>query len=67
VPHADPSRRPTVEARASGTAVVLATVMLGLADVLEPGPRRDLGAEVVDAENDEPELELTFGVLDPLV
>jgi hypothetical protein len=45
---------------------VLATVMLGLADVLEAKPPRDLGAEVVDAPADEPELELDFGPLDPL-
>ncbi len=58
--------RPIVEQRAPGHTAVLATVMLNLAEVLEPKPPRDLGAEVVDAEVDEPVLDLEFGPLDPL-
>lgn len=40
--------------------------MLGLAEVLEPRPPRDLGVEVQDAPTDEPDLELTFRHLAPL-
>jgi hypothetical protein len=54
------------EPRTSGPTVVLAAAMLGLAEVLEPKPPRDLGAEVVDAPTDEPLLDLDFGPLDPL-
>jgi hypothetical protein len=62
----DLSGRPIIEPRASGSAALLATVMLGLADVLEPKPPRDLGAEVVDAAVEPPDLDLSFGPLDPL-
>jgi hypothetical protein len=62
----DARSHPVGEPRASGTAGVLATVMLGLAELLEPRPPRDLGAEVVDAPTDEPDLALTFGPLEPL-
>lgn len=62
----EPSGQPVVERRASGAATLLATAMLGLAEVIEPRPPRDLGAEVTDAPTDEPDLALSFGPLDPL-
>jgi hypothetical protein len=57
---------PIIERRASGGAAALAAVMLQFAEVLEPKPARDLGAEVVDAPADDPLLELRFGPLEPL-
>jgi hypothetical protein len=62
----DLSGRPIIEPRASGSAAVLAAAMIGLAEVLEPRPPRDLGVEIVDADQDEPLLDLRFGPLDPL-
>jgi hypothetical protein len=54
--------------RKSAGATVLAAALLGVAEVLEPRPPRDLGVEVDDAPTDQPEgeLELSFGHLDPL-
>ena len=54
--------------RASAGASVLAAALLGVAEVLEPRPPRDLGVEVDDAPTDEPEpdFELSFGHLEPL-
>lgn len=49
--------------RASAGTSVLVAALLGLAEVLEPRPERDLGAEVQDAPSNEPELELSFGSL----
>ncbi|MDZ7679462.1 MAG: hypothetical protein U5K29_13040 [Acidimicrobiales bacterium] len=57
---------PIVEPRAPVGAAILATLLLGVADVLEPKPPRDLGAEVVAAPTDEPRIDLDFGPLDPL-
>jgi hypothetical protein len=45
---------------------VLAAALLGMAEVLEPRPPRDLGVEVESAPADEPDLDLSFGHLEPL-
>jgi hypothetical protein len=66
VPSTEQTPSPLPGSRTSGPAVVLTAAMLGLAEVLEAKPPRDLGAEVVDAPTDEPELDLSFGPLEPL-
>ena len=66
MPSNEPSEQPGGERRASGAATLLATAMIGLAEVIEPRPPRDLGAEVTDAPTDQPDLTLSFGPLEPL-
>lgn len=57
---------PIVEPRAPAHTAILATLLLGVAEVLEPKPPRDLGAEVVAVPDDEPRFDLDFGPLEPL-